>query len=268
MSIVNKLRTALGILREGGFGEMALITIAQFGRYLPLNAEIKRKAGVRSEARFWDEYFKERGFPKPNPSGIRFDPDALLQPRVVSLLPIDTEVRILDVGAGPITCLGKKVQGKKVIITAIDPLADEYDRILNKYQIEPLVRTKKLAAEELTTLFQSNSFDLVYARNCIDHAFDPEKAILEMVDVVKNGDYVLLEHFPNEAENENFRGFHQWNFLMDANGDFLIQSSLSSVNMTRKYTDLATITCEMVKDSGAGGQVDWLITRIQKRCAT
>ena len=163
------------------------------------------------------------------------------------------------------TTLGKKVPGKTIVISAVDPLADDYARILQKYQIEPLVKTQQLAAEDLATKFPPNTFNLVYARNCIDHASNPEKAVLQMVEVVKSGGYVLLEHFPDEAINENYHGLHQWNFSMDSQGDFIIRSRHAAVNMTQKYLERCKIQCEIVKDSGPGGKVAWLITRILKR---
>ena len=138
----------------------------------------------------------------------------------------------------------------------------EYDKILDKYQIRPLIRTQKLAAETLRERFPANTFDLVFALNCIDHAYDPEQAILHMIEVVKSGRYVLLEHRPNEAVTENYSGLHQWNFSMSADGDFLISSRFSAVNMTRKHAALCAITCEIVNE-GKGGE--WLITRIQKK---
>jgi len=85
-----------------------------------------------------------------------------------------------------LTFLGKIYKGKRVTITAVDPLSDEYDRILDKNQIQPLVRTQKLAAENLTKRFPSSNFDLVFARNSIDHAYKPERAILQMINVVKS----------------------------------------------------------------------------------
>lgn len=178
------------------------------------------------------------------------------------MLPQKLKIYILDVGADPLTYLGKIFEGKRINITAVDPLADEYDLILDKYQIQPLIRTQKLAAEELTKRFSPSTFDLVVARNSIDHAYGPESGVLQMIDVVKSGQYVLLEHRQNEAENENYSGLHQWNFSLSANGDFLISSKFDKVNKTKKYAELCTITCEIVNEGVDG---DWLITRIQKR---
>ena len=174
------------------------------------------------------------------------------------LLPQD-EIHILDVGAGPLTYLGRKFHGKQINITAVDPLADEYDKILAKYQVQPLIRTEKLAGEELTTRFQPNTFDLVFARNSIDHSYDPERVILQMIEVVKPGRYVLLEHLPNEASKHHYIGLHQWNFSVSADGDFLINSKLGNVNFTKKYKDICTTTCEIVKEYN---RYDLMITRI------
>ncbi len=86
-----------------------------------------------------------------------------------------------------------------------------------------------------------------------------------MVDVAKNSRYVLLEHRPNEAENEKYWGLHQWNFSMSDKGDFIISSKhmKMEINMTEKYAELCIITCEIVNERTGDG--DWLITRIKKK---
>jgi len=229
---------------------------------IPQSAKSKWKAGFKSEIQFWDVWFCKRGLQWADQYRNSFNPDLPLQQRPAALLPSQTEIHILDVGAGPLTFLGKIYKGKLVNITAVDPLADEYDRIFDKNKIQPIVRTQKLAAEDLTKRFPSSKFDLVFARNSIDHAYNPERAILQMIDVVKSGRYVLLEHTPNEAENANYSGFHQWNFFMSANGNFIISSKFEKVNMTKKYAGLCTITCEIVNEGRHG---DLLITRIQKK---
>lgn len=262
MSILGEAKKVVWTLRENGLYGTVSIVISKYGLQLPQSTRSKWQAGLRSEERFWNAYFRTKGLQWADSYGRRFDPDLPLQPRPAALLPPQTEVHILDVGAGPLTYLGKKHEGKHINITAVDPLADEYNRMIDKYQIQPLVRTQKLAAEDLTKRFPSNTFDLVVARNCIDHAYDPERAILQMIDVVKSGRYVLLEHRPNAAEKVNYSGLHQWNFSLSANGDFLVSSKSEQVNLTKKYAEICRITCEIV-DAGRDG--DWLITILQKR---
>jgi SAM-dependent methyltransferase len=225
------------------FTELLLIFIERKLKIrLPISHKIRWKFNISYEIRFWDKCIKTNGLIWPDEYKLRFNPLLPLQQEVAILLPKINEVRILDVGAGPFTYLGKVHQGIDLNITAIDPLADEYDRILKKYSKTPLIRTQKLNAENLSKKFQENSFDLVFARNCIDHAYSPETAILEMIKVVKKGRYVLLIHRPNEAENENWEGLHQWNFS-EYKGDFLISSKNLELNFTKKYIELCEIQC-------------------------
>ena len=83
-----------------------------------------------------------------------------------------------------------------------------------------------------------------------------------MINVVKRGRYLLLEHRPKEGEKENYQGLHQWNFSSSKEGDFLISSRRKGVNMTKRYAHLCTITCDIVNTEKDG---DWLITRILKK---
>lgn len=258
---MNLFQKAKKAYNENGLQMSLLILGSRFG-LVPQNSKTKWKLGIKSEIRFWDSYFRTKGLQWSDTYKERFDTELPMQPRPAELLAgMPSEVHILDVGAGPLTFLGKKSGDKKIQITAIDPLADEYDKILKKYDVHPPVRTRCLSAEDIKKEFSSDSFDLAVARNCIDHAYNPEIAICNMIDVVKSGSYVLLEHRENEAENENWEGLHQWNFSVNKDGDFMISSKTEEVNMTKKYADTCTITCEIVNDGPDG---DWLVTRILK----
>ncbi len=228
--------------------ELLLIIIERkFKLRLPISSKLRWKLNIKSEIRFWDKCVKTDGLIWPLEYKLRFDPNLPLQTEIAKLLPNSKEVNILDVGAGPFTYLGKIYEDVKLNIIAVDPLADEYDKILFKYSVSPLVHTKKLEAEKLTTKFNKNHFDLVFARNCIDHAYSPENAILEMLEVVKNKHYVLLMHRPNEAEHENWQGLHQWNFSIE-NEDFVISSKNFRVNFSEKYKNLFDTRCKYEED--------------------
>src|SRR6185312_774648 len=145
------------------------------------------QAGIQHELQFWDEYIRTGGGPWADIYRFRIDPNGPLQPRPAALLPAKKCVKVLDVGAGPLTCLGKIHNGEKIDLAAVDPLAVGYNQILEKYSISPPVRTEEAAAEELAKKFPPNSFDLVYARNCIDHSYNPEVAVLQMIEVTMPG---------------------------------------------------------------------------------
>jgi SAM-dependent methyltransferase len=122
------------------------------------------------------------------------------------------EISILDVGAGPVTWLGFRYPGKTLTIVPVDPLADEYDRLLLDAGLEPPIRTIRVAGEDLVEHFGSRRFDIAYATNALDHSADPFTIISNMVAVVRPGGTVLLRHKRNEGESARYGGLHQWNF--------------------------------------------------------
>jgi SAM-dependent methyltransferase len=262
MAGLHKAKTAAKLLfQPGGISRILDCLPTSLSR----RTKLRWEAGVSSEVEFWDSWFRTKGLAWGHLYGERLDPNFALQSRPAALLaeqPKAGRVRILDVGAGPLTYLGKKSGTREIEIVAVDPLASEYDRILAKYQISPLVKTERLDAEKLSARFARGTFDLVTARNCIDHSYSPEKAILQMIHVVKPKCYVLLEHLENEAHNENWQGLHQWNFSLSANGSFIISSRLNQVNFTEKYARLCSISCERINENKQG---PWLITKIRKK---
>ena len=122
------------------------------------------------------------------------------------------EISILDVGAGPLTKLGYGYPGKSLTIVPVDPLADEYERLLRETGIDPPIRTIRVAGEELLEQFGPQSFDIACATNSLDHSADPFSIISNMVAVVRPGGVVILRHKRNEGEQARYGGLHQWNF--------------------------------------------------------
>lgn len=122
------------------------------------------------------------------------------------------EISILDVGAGPLTGLGFRYSGKTLTIVPVDPLADEYERLLRDAELDPPIRTIRVAGEGLLEYFGSRRFDIAYASNSLDHSADPFTIISNMVAVVRTGGVVLLRHKRNEGESARYGGLHQWNF--------------------------------------------------------
>jgi SAM-dependent methyltransferase len=130
------------------------------------------------------------------------------------------DISILDVGAGPVTKLGFRYPGKTLTIVPVDPLADEYERLLRDAELDPPIRTIRVAGEALLEHFGSRRFDIAYASNSLDHSADPCTIIANMAAVVRTGGVVLLRHKRNEGESARYGGLHQWNF--DVVGDGLI----------------------------------------------
>ena len=168
-----------------------------------------------TEVAFWDMWLRTRGHDYPWDFQRRLDANEPLQePELLAFLeraPRD-RARILDVGAGPMTWLGKTHPLTELEIVAVDPLAPEYDRLLAERRIEPLVRTQACRGEDLGERFEPASFDAVFARNALDHAADPMRIIKSMVRLTRPDGVVVLRHLEREGVNEAYEELHQWNF--------------------------------------------------------
>ncbi len=246
-------------LRDMGFlGYTQYLIEKRVGVKLPYSSKLRWQTGTKSEIDFWDHFFKTKGAHLPDDYFSRLNPNLPLQEELVLLLPKNKEtVEILDVGAGPLTWVGKRHNRLKINVTAVDPLANEYNALIKKYQVTPPVQTRKCDAENLHNLFAENSFDLVFARNSIDHSYSPENALLEMLRVVKKNCHVFMMHRPNEAITQNYGGMHQWNFSTEK-GHFILSSKDGSVDLSKKYKGTYKIACEIVPDRGGDGE--WLYT--------
>ncbi|MEI6158586.1 MAG: methyltransferase domain-containing protein [Roseococcus sp.] len=172
-------------------------------------------AGIPYELGFWTHWAKTRGGGWPEEFAARMNPDTPLVPWLgdwASKAGL-THLRVLDVGAGPVTSIGYvPPPGMTMEVVATDPLADAYTRIFDALGLVRPVPTSFAPAEELSAFLPSESFDIVHCRNALDHSFDPIRGLEEMLRLVKLGGQVMLYHNPNEAESEGYSGFHQYNF--------------------------------------------------------
>ena len=193
--------------------------------HVPFGRRLWWRGRKRSEIDFWARWLT--GAPGTEQwvrdREERLNPETEIRDPVVRAeldrIPAD-EVSILDVGAGPLTWLGYRYPGKTLRIVPVDPLADEYDRLLRDAGLEPPVRTICVPGEALLEHFHPASFDIACATNALDHSADPLTIISHMVTIVRPGGAVVLRHKRNEGQSARYSGLHQWNF--DALGDGLL----------------------------------------------
>jgi len=203
------------------------------------------KQGVAPESAFWDRWMQQRGGECPEDFQKRFDPNTALDPWVGAAARglSKKEVSILDVGSGPVPSIGYKLDGIRLKIIAVDPLASIYNSLLARYGLRPPVAPTFAPAEELSSFFDLNSFDIVHCRNALDHSFDPVRGIREMLKVVHVGGVILLRHHRNEAEYESYSGFHHFNFDC-RDGRFVIWNRSITVDLAGSLDGQVQISCE------------------------
>ncbi|WP_375177784.1 class I SAM-dependent methyltransferase [Marinobacter mobilis] len=189
-----------------------------------------------------------------------FDPTMPLQPELSQLLPENSSVSfaVLDVGAGPISKVGKVVDGQSIDLMPIDPLADAYQQLLAGLDLQAPFPTQKGYGEKLTEQFPENYFDLIHARNSIDHCQDPVVVLRNCVRVLKPGCSLYLNHYRNEGIAANYYGLHQWNFDQ-LGGQFVVSDRFG------KMTSISSVLKDWACVTSIEIQGDRIIVVIQKR---
>ena len=213
--------------------------------------QVERSVALKGEVQFWRNWLSTKGMYWPDDFHARFDPDRRLDGHLAPFVDrVDGDfVRILDVGSGPLTKLGKMHPSKRLEITATDLLATDYDRLLAELGLVPPVRTIHADAEQLVAQFGRNAFDIVHAQNCIDHTADPARAIEEMVAVARPGGYVVLFHAENEGQREQYNQLHQWNFTCEAAAFVIRDRAGRTLNMTQRLAPLCDVECTRIVES-------------------
>lgn len=173
-----------------------------------------RDRHLRNEVGFWRRWMLSEGLSWREDFAMRFDPAAPVAPYlagVIDRLPQE-HVDLLDVGAGPLTIVGKVHPSKSISIAATDVLAREYNRLLDRFSLSPLVRTQFAETEKLRAELGARQFDIVHAINTLDHSADPIAGIEEMLALTRPGGFVVLLHEENEGKNELYHALHKWDF--------------------------------------------------------
>lgn len=175
-------------------------------------------------------------------------------------------MRIIDVGAGPITKVGYSYESKILRVIPVDPLANYYSLMLKRNNIALPVPTVPGNGEDLLDYFPTASFDFAYACNSLDHSFDPVKVIENMVALVKRNGFVLMRHYRNEAQTGAYDGLHQWNFDIK-DGKFVIWSESDSHDVAALLGGQVDVECYLQRFSGCANfddENEWVIVSMKR----
>lgn len=155
---------------------------------------------------------------------------------------------ILDVGCGMSYCSGNMWNGETINLHYVDPLATYYNRILERnHQNLPAIEFGMM--EYLSSFYPEKNVSLVLIQNALDHSSNPLRGILESLMTLHIGGKLYLKHYSNEAEYENYRGFHQFN-IDEQDGKLVVWNRQSRIVVDDIVKDFATISTSRVKSSG------------------
>jgi hypothetical protein len=198
--------------------------------------------GIESETRFWKLWFETKGlqwkddYQKRISDNMDFNLENYLENNV-------KETVVLDVGSGPISSCGTKTNKTNLRICAVDPLAYIYKTLKEKSGITTGLSPDFCMVERLSEKFEHNSFDIVHMRNALDHSYNAVFGIFQLLFICKIGGKVVLQHVKNEAENEKYTGFHQWNLCVE-NNNFIIWRQNVKYNVSSIVSNFAEVIVE------------------------
>ncbi len=210
--------------------------------------------GLESEISWWNDYMRTEGleffysFRKTVSPNKRFELEDDIPEEKYG-----QSFSFLDVGSGPFSRCGNITERVVLDFTAIDPLADAYNELKGKYELNNGVVPKTGFVELLEFEFEANSFDMVHMSNSLDHSFSAIDGLYQLLNVCKVGGCVVLRHHENEAENEGYIGLHQWNLsLKNDEKSFVIWRRNERYDVCKIFADYADFILmpDIIEDSG------------------
>ncbi|MDE6310755.1 MAG: class I SAM-dependent methyltransferase [Muribaculaceae bacterium] len=215
-------------------------------------------SGIPYEVAFWRSYYGNRRRRRDLFSWSLYG-----KPCVLDGFDIDAYIgglasgnpKILDVGCALSYAFGNIICGKPADVSYVDPLAPFYNKILLRYNIErPAIEFGMI--ECLSGSFAPESVDFIHVRNALDHCADPFAGIIQCLVVLREGGVLYLNHFVNEAQNEAYRGFHQFNLCM-RDGRLILWNRSVEIDVTERLQGIADVVTTLTPE----GRVVAVITR-------
>jgi SAM-dependent methyltransferase len=140
------------------------------------------------------------------------------------------------------------VEKKEIVVRAIDPLADIYSGLLQKYGIDYPIKPVKGYSENIGGNFAPSTFDIVYSSNALDHALSPGLCFRQIERATKPGGLILLEGFTNEGSCGNWHGLHQHDLYLEDN-QLMHKSKSGKIANLSKELELKCLmaeTCQFI----------------------
>lgn len=184
------------------------------------------RARASEEVGFWQNWIRTEGAAWPEGYKRKTDPNAPLVPMVRNFLKeisfsFNRPVKILDIGSGPLSYVGTRCADYDVDLTVVDPLAAEYNKLLDEKNVTGVQRPEHGFFETAVQQFGTNTFDVVWCFNSLDHSIDPVAGLFNLLSVCRIGGGMILSFHPNEADEGGYQGLHQWNLDFE-DGDMIV----------------------------------------------
>ena len=142
----------------------------------------------------------------------------------------------LDVGCGPTSQFytNKLNDYNSIEVVSVDPLAEVYQYLHNRYNTDYNIKCIFGYGEKLTELFPKGYFHLVYSQNALDHSQNPEEFVRAAYEVLKPNGLLVLHGFIKEGTAAHWLGLHNWDITVK--GDDLCLSNKNRTIFEKNIT--------------------------------
>lgn len=137
-----------------------------------------------AEIRWWQKYLRKKDLADYLEWKVQYWNTLLSQ--VIPLLALEPGQKVLDAGCGP---AGINLALKDYVVDATDPLLNSYRSSLGMPEEAPHVNFKEQSLEDLS---ESDSYQVVFCMNVINHVANIEKSIENLVNTIKPGGQLVL----------------------------------------------------------------------------
>lgn len=157
-----------------------------------------------------------------------------LNPLVEYLVPLigdKKSVKIADIGSGPFSTIGRYLEGVNIGVYPSD--SQDFTAFYKKHHVDPLFPIEYQNMEKL--LYPNESFDIVHCTNALDHTFNADRAVEEMIRVCKTGGWVYIDCNLDQLDTG---GKHYWNVKEDGRFENFYESfDLKDFGFTISFRD-------------------------------
>ena len=203
-------------------------------------------SGVSYEVAFWNGYLSNRKNASDIVNRVTEKRELVLSGISLSDIENPMDYKVLDVGCGMVYANGQYMNGIKADFHYVDPLAEFYNEIATKKKLD-LPKIEFGMIEYLSSFYEKNTVSLIIVQNALDHCFDPLKGTRECLKTLKCGGKLYLFHRNNEAEHENYQGFHQYNITTE-NGHLVFWNKEQHIDVNDFFADKFDIYIEEIDD--------------------
>ena len=137
-------------------------------------------------------------------------------------------LKTLEIGSGPNSNLSYWVDNKLLEVTAIDPLADVYEKIMRKLNYKYPITPIKIKGEKILEHFGEETYHIVFAQNSLDHVEDPIKCFNNAYYVLKKGGFLFVCSNIKEGTRKSWTGMHKYDIYVE-NNELLLASQNGEV---------------------------------------